>query len=208
MGGHYVRRNVLFPSKVAPEFLSSSTARKPHHGRAHRARFIASKRLAATSSAAVAEILGIPSSSATSPSISGVTTPEVTSQVEDDEHEHLTVSSKSVADYFKEKMRHVVSKPSGSETEADEIPRGGIGSRPEFGGYDELEGGGIRGGLGMRLLARMSAAEATTDIFTQKETPAGKVQDREGRRKKKRRTEGEATHRPKKGSTKARTVSD
>lgn len=196
---------------MAPEFLNPSTARKHHHhGRAHRARFIASKRLAATSSTAVAEILGIPSSSTASPSVSGLATPEVTPQIDDNEHEHLTVSSKSVADYFKEKMRHVVSKPSGSETEADEASRGGIGSRPEFRGHDELEGEGIRGGLGMRLLAKMSAAEAMTEISTE-EKPAGKVQEREGRGKKKHRTEDgkrEATHQSKRGNRKARTVSD
>jgi len=191
---------------------ATTTARKyHHHGRAHRARFIASKRLAATSSAAVAEILGIPSSSAASPSVSGVTTPEVTPQVEDDEHEHLTVSSKSVADYFKEKMRHIVSKPSGSETEADGAPRGGIGSRLEFRGHDEVEGGGVHGGLGMRLLAKMSAAEAMTQISTQEEIPTGNVQGREGRGKRKHQTEdgkGEATHQQKRGNRKARTVSD
>ena len=127
--------------------------------------------------------------------------------MEDDEHEHLTVSSKSVADYFKEKMRHIISKPSDSETEADETPRG-IGSRPGFGGHEELEGEGVRGGLGMRLLARMSAAEAMMEISTPRETPAGKAPEREGRGKRKRRVEGEATHQPKKGNLKARTASD
>ena len=196
---------------MAPEFLNPSTSRKHHyHGRAHRARFIASKRLAATSSTAVAEILGIPSSSTASPSVSGLATPEVTPQIDDNEHEHLKVSSKSVADYFKEKMRQVVSTPLGSETEADEASGGGIGSRPEFRGHDELEGEGIRGGLGMRLLAKMSAAEAMTEVSTREEKPVGKVQKREGRGKRKHRTEDgkrEATHQPKRGNQKAQTVS-
>ena len=142
--------------------MNSSTTRKPHHhGRAHRARFIASKRLAATPSVAVAEILGISSSSVTPVSVSGIATPEVIPQAEDGEYEHLKVSSTSVADYFKEKMRLTVSKPSGSETEADEVSRGGIGSRLKSCGRDGTEeGGGLRGGLGMRLLTKMSAAEA------------------------------------------------
>ena len=139
--------------------------------------------------------------------MSGVATPEVT-QVEDDEHKHLKVSSKSVADYFKEKMRLVASKSSGSGTETDEAPRGGIGSRPKHWSRGEVEeGGGLRGGLGMGLLAKMSAAEAVMEVFAQaEETPEGK-----GKKKKHRSEddEGDVKHKPKKkGKKKAHTVGD
>jgi Pin2-interacting protein X1 len=155
---------------------------KPHrHGRAHRARFIASKRLAATSSVAVAEILGISSSSVTPLSVSGVATPEVTPQAEGDEHGHLTVSSMSVADYFKEKMRLVVSKPPGSETETDEALRGGIGSRLKLWGRDEAEEDeGLRNGIGMGSIPKISATE-----WGAMETPL-----QEDRKESKRRSKG------------------
>ena len=182
------------------------TARKP--GRAHRARFIASKRLAATSSAAVAEILGISSSSVTPLSVSGAATPEVIPQAEDNEHEHLTVSSKSVADYFKEKMRLVISKSSDPETEVGEASRGGIGSRPKFCGHDGTEeGGGLRSGLGMGLLAKMSTAETVTGGSAQGEKPEGKGKKREERKCRSEDGEGEANHKPKKkGKKKAQTI--
>ena len=161
---------------------------------------------------AVAEILGISSSSVTPVSVSGVTTPGVTSQVENDEHEHLTVSSKSVADYFKEKMRHVFSKPLGPETEVDEVSRGGIGSRLNSCDYGEVEeGGGLRGGLGMRLLARMSVTEAVTVNSVQEETPEGKGKGEREREKRKCRSKdnkGEAGCKPKRGYQKVQTVSD
>jgi len=187
--------------------LNSSAANKHYrHGRAHRARFIASKRLAVTSSVAVAEILGIPSSSVTPPSVSG--TPEATPQVEDDEYGHLTVSSKSVADYFKQKMRLVVSKPSGSGMETDEAPRGGIGSRPKVCNHDEVEeGGGLHGGLGMGLLAKMSAAEGVTEIFAREEAPEGKGKTKD-RKRWSEDGEGEVSHKPKKkGKKKAQMAS-
>lgn len=123
--------------------------------------------------------------------------------MDDGEHEHLRVSSKSVADYFKEKMRLIVSKPSGSETEADESFRGGIRPRFKFCGHDEIEeDGGLRGGLGMRLLAKMSAAETVTESSAQEEIPEGEGKEREGRERRKRRSEdseGEASYKPKRG---------
>jgi len=201
-------------SKATPDSCISSTSSKPHRrGRAHRARFIASKRLAATSSVAVAEILGISSSSVTPISVSGVATPEATPQAEYDEHRHLTVSSKCVAEYFKEKIQLVSLRSSGSKLEIDETPRGGIGSRLEFWGHDEVEeGGGFQCGLGMGLLAKMSAAVAVTEHFVQAE----ETSERKGKKKEEERGErkggvgeGDASHKPKKkGKKKARIASD
>lgn len=145
-------------------------------------------------------------------SVSGIATPEVILQVEDGEYEHLKVSSTSVAEYFKEKMRLTVSKPSGSETEADEVSRGGIGSRLKSCGHDGTgEVGGLRGGLGMRLLTKMSVTEAGTETSVQEETPEGKGKEGEDRGKRKHRSEdtkGEASHKPKRGYKKAQKVSD
>lgn len=140
--------------------------------------------------------------------MSGVATPEVAPR-EDDEHRHLTVSSKSVAEYFKEKLRLAASKPSGSEADIDETPRGGIGSRSEFRRHDEVEDG-FRGGLGMGLLAKMSRGEVVTEILEQEETPGGRGKNEV--EKKKRRCEdgeGEVNRKPKtKGKKKALTASD
>ena len=124
--------------------------------------------------------------------------------MEGGEHEHLRVSSKSVADYFNEKMRLTVSKPSGSGTEADEASRSGIGSRLKFCGHDGIEEGGrLHGGLGMRLLAKMSAAETVTETFVQEETPEGEGEGREKRKRRSEDSKGEASHKSKRGHKKA-----
>ena len=111
--------------------------------------------------------------------------------MEHDEHKHLTVSSKSVADYFKEKMRLVLSKPSGSETGLDGTPRAGIGSQSEPWSHDRVgESGELSGGLGMGLLAKMSMAGGTTETLARaEETPGGKGVKREQKEKRKRRRE-------------------
>lgn len=163
------------PSTSNPHTQESIlTLGKPHrHGRAHRARFIASKRLATTSTTAVAEILGI-SSSATSLSGSGLATPETPPLTETGEHGYLTVSTKSVAEYFKEKMGLVIPKSEGFGTVTNEAHNGGIGSRPRVGSCDEVERDGVLCvGLGRELLAKMSAAEVITEIPRQEETPGG-----------------------------------
>jgi len=133
----------------------------------------------------------------------------VTPQVENDEHRHLIVSSKSVADYFKEKMRLVASTPSGTGAEADETPRGGIGSRPKFYGHDGTEEGrGLRNGVD--FLAKISVAETGTEVSVQEETPEGKGKKKE-RKKRKRRSEddkGEANSKLGIGHQKAQAVSD
>ncbi|KAG5636639.1 hypothetical protein H0H81_007348 [Sphagnurus paluster] len=108
--------------------------------RAHRARAIASKSIASKSSAAIAEILGIAPtpSNTTSASISGSATPSgKLESLDDGTHtlEKLTTSTKSVADYFKEKMLAKAKSGSGSATPRvpddkqaeEEAPRGGLG---------------------------------------------------------------------------------
>ena len=86
----------------------------PHRSpRTHRARIIAAKRMAASNSTALAEILGIPSSSSTSslsspyPStaITPTHTPTPVPVAEEQEPlTKLTTSSQSVGDYFKAKL--------------------------------------------------------------------------------------------------------
>lgn len=111
--------------------------------RGHRARFVRSKRMALTNSAAMAEVLGIaptPTSSSSSaatpapasntPSSSGDATPEPALQLE-----VLTTSSKSVMDYFKEKLAAKATSSSSSSPmppsieRGDEVPRLGLGAR-------------------------------------------------------------------------------
>ena len=82
--------------------------------RTHRARIIAAKRMAASDSTALAEILGIPSSSSSSsvyPSAVASPVPVVpgpasatAAEAQDDSPQRLTTSSQSVADYFKAKL--------------------------------------------------------------------------------------------------------
>ncbi|KAG2129874.1 uncharacterized protein EDB93DRAFT_106379 [Suillus bovinus] len=118
------------PPAPSPDIVSPILQTRPK-GRpmAHRARIQAAKRLANKSAAAISEILGIaptPSSiSSTTPS--GSLTP-VTPADSDLTLEKLTTSTKSVADYFKEKL----GAKSGSNTPATNndgsISRGGIGS--------------------------------------------------------------------------------
>ncbi|KIM75760.1 hypothetical protein PILCRDRAFT_826915 [Piloderma croceum F 1598] len=107
--------------------------------RAHRARYIASKRLASQSASAISETLGIAptpsSSSSVSPLPQSTQMPGTLTRL-DDTIEKLTTSTKSVADYFKDRLR---TKASGSSTpllsssnekddEAHEAPKGGLGS--------------------------------------------------------------------------------
>ncbi|KAK0494812.1 hypothetical protein EDD18DRAFT_1172496 [Armillaria luteobubalina] len=94
----------------------------PRH-RAHRARAIAAKNRAATSDAAMSEILGISQSA----------TPQPSTPVEKEELptlETLTVSMKSVADYFKERLlsKSGKSTPAERTDSGEETSRGGIGS--------------------------------------------------------------------------------
>ncbi|KAG2752579.1 hypothetical protein P692DRAFT_20862882 [Suillus brevipes Sb2] len=96
---------------------------------AHRARIQAAKRLANKSAAAISEILGIaptPSSvSSTTPS--GSLTPSTPTD-SDLPLEKLTTSTKSVADYFKEKLGAKSSSNTPAKNDDDSTSRGGIGS--------------------------------------------------------------------------------
>ncbi|KAG1782046.1 hypothetical protein EV702DRAFT_1265708 [Suillus placidus] len=114
----------------SPDTVSSILQTRPK-GRpmAHRARIQAAKRLANKSAAAISEILGVAPtpSSVSSITPSGSLTP-ITPADSDLSLEKLTTSTKSVADYFKEKL----GAKSGSNTPAanddGSTSRGGIGS--------------------------------------------------------------------------------
>ncbi|KAJ8496661.1 hypothetical protein ONZ45_g12361 [Pleurotus djamor] len=125
---------------------SRSTSTKPitlRH-RAHRARAIAAKSISSKSSAAIAEILGVASSSNSTAAsafdtpVSGVTPSE--GEVFE-AMEKLTTSTKSVADYFKEKLllksrsgtatpaaAAAANPPTAPAEEWDDVPRRGLGS--------------------------------------------------------------------------------
>ncbi|KAJ7502893.1 hypothetical protein B0H11DRAFT_1986818 [Mycena galericulata] len=105
----------------------------PRH-RAHRARAIAAKNMASKSAASISEILGIAPAST-----SATTTPEgILTPYEDGVPlEKLTTSTKSVADYFKDKLLAKAGKSgSATPTSCEDIksemdydtPRGGLGS--------------------------------------------------------------------------------
>ena len=122
----------------------------------------------------------------------------------------MTVSTKSVAEYFKEKMGLAVSKSEGFEMVTGEAHNGGIGSRPRVGSCDEVEGDGVLcTGLGRELLAKMSAAEVMTEVPAQEETPGGKdkrTNERDGRNYRTEDGGGEMSHKPKKKGKKSARV--
>ncbi|KAI6148456.1 hypothetical protein BKA82DRAFT_454555 [Pisolithus tinctorius] len=129
------------PISSSVEATATDNLRPKIKGRpmAHRARFQAAKRLATKSTAAISEILGIAPSSST-PSSSLVTpkqlspTPESSSTPEDPHPslEKLTTSTKSLADYFKDKLsakKSTVSTPTPSSGDDDyDRPRSGLGA--------------------------------------------------------------------------------
>ncbi|KZT01998.1 uncharacterized protein LAESUDRAFT_445071 [Laetiporus sulphureus 93-53] len=158
---------------------TTTVVSRPH--RAHRARHIASKGLAAKSATAISEILGIaPSLSLTTPSLttSAYSTPIIALETPASESatlstelklHDLTTSSKSVMDYFREKLSaksNHASVPTSADASAvatpdayddyDDRPRGGLGaarSRVEYRtseDYDDCP----RGGLGASRLSR------------------------------------------------------
>ncbi|CAE6481060.1 hypothetical protein ACGC1H_005211 [Rhizoctonia solani] len=95
------------PSTSTPE--STPVAVPAPRRLAHRARFLAAKRLAGTSSTALSEILGVASTPASTsdstPTPSTPATPGLTEIPVLDDSNRITTSSQSVADYFKNKMR-------------------------------------------------------------------------------------------------------
>ncbi|KAG6828074.1 hypothetical protein H0H92_009336 [Tricholoma furcatifolium] len=135
-----------------------TTATKPFvpRNRAHRARAIASKAIASKSSAHIAEILGIAPTPSTSAEASGSGTPiggQLTSLDDTVSLEQLTTSTKSVADYFKEKLLAKSSK-SGTQTPSTPLP-----DTQENDSYDTP-----RGGLGASRMLSIQADEADAEV--------------------------------------------
>ncbi|GLB37379.1 putative glycine rich nucleic binding domain containing protein [Lyophyllum shimeji] len=133
----------LSVKEVAKVDYTSAESRKPvvPRHRAHRARAIASKSISSKSEASIAEILGIAPTPSMSAATSGSGTPAGKLTPLDDGSvtlEKLTTSTKSVADYFKEKLLAKTSKsgtatpptPSSDEKLVDpyDAPRRGLGS--------------------------------------------------------------------------------
>ncbi|KAG6857727.1 hypothetical protein H0H87_004143 [Tephrocybe sp. NHM501043] len=116
-------------AKIPPEAAKATEPAAPAkpfvpRNRAHRARAIASKAIASKSSAHIAEILGIAPTPSTSSATSGAGTPVGGKLTPLDDGtvtlEKLTTSTKSVADYFKEKL---LAKTSKSGTQTPTMPR-------------------------------------------------------------------------------------
>ncbi|KAH7334882.1 hypothetical protein B0J17DRAFT_671906 [Rhizoctonia solani] len=132
----------LTPSTSTPE--STPVATPAPRRLAHRARFLAAKRLAGTSSTALSEILGVSSTptstSESTPTPSTPATPGLTEIPVLDDSNRITTSSQSVADYFKAKMRERAQAAGGTaivstavitfeEPDVDAAPRIGLGVR-------------------------------------------------------------------------------
>ncbi|KAF7321558.1 G-patch domain-containing protein [Mycena kentingensis (nom. inval.)] len=207
------------------DFVSASAAAAvdavkpvvPRH-RAHRARAIAAKNIASKSSAAISEILGIKSTE--SPATATPTTEGALTPYTEDGPELMTTSTKSVADYFKDKLLAKANKFTAVKVEeSDEKPRGGIGSIrrdddvPSRFGLGSLrlkteeDDGAPRMGLGSSKFASMFAsATASTsieDVVVKQEEDSEDAKAEKKRRKKERRdreraTEGESEAKKKK----------
>ncbi|KAH9935508.1 uncharacterized protein B0H18DRAFT_951037 [Fomitopsis serialis] len=163
----------------------------PRPVRAHRARHIAMKGMASKSATAIAEILGVPSSSVPTPSLSDSPDPSASSSALDTpasgpaalKMQDLTTSNKSVMDYFRDKLAAKSNRASDSSTPAsaemptsddyDERPRGGLGlgasrlrvETVEVEDYDDRP----RGGLGSSKLAVSMSAMSFVQSATQVE---------------------------------------
>ncbi|KAF6760168.1 hypothetical protein DFP72DRAFT_98448 [Ephemerocybe angulata] len=132
--------------------------RMPPRFRAHRARAIAAKTISSKSDAHISEILGIaptPSTSTpTSEPSSGSATPGDQGKLTViSELEKITTSTKSVADYFKEKLQAKTSNSTSPFTSSDSTTPAstpGLGSRSRDNDYDDE----VRpmGGLGFSRL--------------------------------------------------------
>ncbi|KAF4598441.1 hypothetical protein EYR38_006843 [Pleurotus pulmonarius] len=172
------------------------TARRPAmRHRAHRARAIASKSIASKSSAAIAEILGISPSASPSVSASVVQTPRAGSP--ELTLEKLQTSTKSVSDYFKEKLllKSTGSTPGPSALRVestlkvevdswDETPRLGLGSSAFTASMTtEVVKTESNPGLGMstfsRHLSSMFASATSSSEALQEESKATLVEEPE-----------------------------
>ncbi|KAH7926952.1 hypothetical protein BV22DRAFT_1118534 [Leucogyrophana mollusca] len=150
------RSESVSPPPAAPQdppTTSKITARPM----AHRARFQASKRIAGKSAAAISEILGIaPTPTPTPASVSTLTPLSTPTPDSDLPLEKITTSTKSVADYFKEKLgaKSGTNYTDAAETEDRGYSRGlgasrsGIGAANSFAGGDGDDGERVRGGIG------------------------------------------------------------
>jgi Pin2-interacting protein X1 len=110
----------------------------------HRARHVRAKRMALADSVAMAEVLGIAPASSTAAAAAAIASDAPVAMPSGvlEEMEKLTTSTKSVMDYFKEKLLAKSNGASGSGTpavvEEDEglAPRRGLGAtRPALGGF-------------------------------------------------------------------------
>jgi Pin2-interacting protein X1 len=127
----------------------------------HRAKFIRSKRMALTDATAMAEVLGISSSSAQAPTSSA----PASSRVVDLELEKITTSSKSVMDYFKEKLlaktnpTSSVSSTFYADVDEDDTPvRQGLGSSRAQITLDSMDEDTPSRGLGLGFAPSSSMA--------------------------------------------------
>ncbi|KAF7298096.1 G-patch domain-containing protein [Mycena chlorophos] len=191
----------------------------PRH-RAHRARAIAAKNIASKSAAAISEILGVASSSAT-PSTSATPQGTLTPLNDEPAVELITTSKTSVADYFKDKLLAKSSKPAATLSEEDEAPRGGIGAsrgfsaKAESDGYDAMPRVGLGGGSSklssLMASAFSSAAAAPTanidepmdDAPTEESGKRKKKKDKKGKGRESD-AEGEATEKTKEKEKKSK----
>ncbi|THH30859.1 hypothetical protein EUX98_g3309 [Antrodiella citrinella] len=205
-------------SASAPEAGPSSIPRAPPAGpphRAHRARFLAAKRLAIGADSAMDEILGI--------SRSGTATPYPNSSIPqstaDTPHveglQELTTSSKSVMDYFKDKLLaksnagastfstpglSSAPSPKIEDDDYDDKPKGGLGlgaSRGIGAGLKtestvkvEVEEVTERRGLGSRFTSMFTSASLSTEVtevrVTEEETGEQTRSDTKEKKKRKR----------------------
>ncbi|KII95740.1 hypothetical protein PLICRDRAFT_87084 [Plicaturopsis crispa FD-325 SS-3] len=148
------------PEAVVEAVVAVTSRPMRHTHRTHRARLIASKKMASTSATAMAEILGIAAPPSASPSTSTSTstphTPKLTDLGESATLEKLTTSTKSVADYFKERLlaksASASASPSPSGTSAPQIdaepPRAGLGSSRLRNEVSSMEEDAPKAGLG------------------------------------------------------------
>ncbi|KAJ3789607.1 hypothetical protein GGU10DRAFT_402652 [Lentinula aff. detonsa] len=152
----------------------------PRH-RAHRARAIAAKNISSKSAVHISEILGIASSSSsTTPTVAATPSGTLTPLDQDVVGlEKLTTSTKSVSDYFKERLlakssgkasplssmvtqKTVGHGGDGSEDEDEDAPRAGLGSfRNSTRDEDDLNDAD-RGGLGSTRTTTTLSSTAST----------------------------------------------
>ncbi|PPQ62945.1 hypothetical protein CVT24_006185 [Panaeolus cyanescens] len=163
----------------------TKTSVVPRH-RAHRARHIAAKNISSKASSHISEILGIAPAASSSSSPDDTPKGTLTPISDELEIDKITTSTKSVADYFKEKLKAkstpaVSSSSDSSDSPADEdyeAPRMGLGAsklRFEISSSSTTEHAETRSLSAFAslksasLLASFSAASSTTQMSFYKE---------------------------------------